>query len=100
MVNNNNGLKIRTTPSSYKNVARDYIYSVDGNEWYRNFKTKIESMWTIGNPQAVGHLDLNRRPNARIALTKDYEMIYNNTPGAREYFLHHISNYKIDWTDV
>jgi hypothetical protein len=100
MVNNNNGLKIRSTPISYKNVAKDYIYDVDGNEWYRTFKTKIESMWTIGNPQPVQHLDVNRRPNARIALTKDYKMIHTNDIGAREYFLHHLSNYKIDWTDI
>jgi hypothetical protein len=100
MANNNNGLKIRSTPVSYKNVAKDYIYKVDGNEWYKNFKTKLESMWTIGNPQPVAHLDYNRRPNARIALTKDYEMIYNNDVGAKEYFLHHISNYKINWTDT
>lgn len=100
MANNNNGQKIKNTPLSYKNIARDYIYGVDRNPWYRNFKTKLESLWMIGNPQKVDHLAINRRPNFRIALTKNYEMVYTDTPGVKEYFFHHLSNYKIDWTDI
>ena len=100
MANNNNGQKIKQTPLSYKKVAKDYIYDFDKNHWYNNFKMKLESMWMIGNQQNVTHLDIHRRPNARIALTKDYEMIYTDTPGVKEYFLHHLSNYKINWTDI
>ncbi len=100
MANNNSGQKIKNTPLSYKYIAKEYIYGVDNNPWYKNFKTKLESMWMIGNPQKVDHLEVNRRPNARIALTKNYEMIYTDTPGVKEYFLHHLSNYKIDWTNI
>ncbi len=100
MANNNNGTKIKDTPLSYKNVARDYIYDIDKNIWYKNFKTKLESMWVIGNPQKVDHLEYSKRPNNRVALTKNYEMLYSDSPGVKEYFSYHLTNYKIDWTDI
>ncbi len=99
MVNNNNGQKIGSTPSTYKLATRKYIYDVDKNDWYMNFKTKIESLWYIASSQDVSDLSRDKRPVARIGLTKDYDMIYTNTDGAYDYFRHHLLNYKIDWTD-
>lgn len=101
MANNNNGTKIKSSILSYKNVAKDYIYAVDKNEWYRTFKTKLESMWNISNLQDISGVPLDRRPMSRIALKKDdWSLVHVTDPGVEEYFLHHLSNYKIDWTDV
>lgn len=101
MANNNNGTKIKGSILSYKSVAKDYIYSVDNNEWYWKFKTKLESMWNISNRQVVSDIPMNKRPVGRIAIKKDdWELIYITDPGVVEYFTHHTSNYKIDWTDI
>ena len=101
MVNNNNGTKIKNSILSYKTVAKDYIYSVDKNDWYKTFKTKIESMWNISNLQNVTGIPMERRPIGRIAIKKeDWELIYITDPGVEEYFTHHVSQYKIDWTDI
>jgi hypothetical protein len=101
MVNNNNGTKIKKSILSYKTVAKEYIYSVDKNEWYRTFKTKLESLWNISNLQNVQNIPMEKRPVARIAVKKDdWELIHITDPGVIEYFTHHASNYKIDWTDI
>ena len=31
---------------------------------------------------------------------EDWELIYVTDPGVVEYFTHHVSQYKIDWTDI
>lgn len=101
MVNNNNNTKIKNTILSYKGVAKDYIYSVDQNEWYRTFKTKLTSLWNITNLQDVSGVPEARRPAYRIGLKKDdWSLVHVNDPGVEEYFVHHLSNYKIDWTDL
>jgi hypothetical protein len=101
MVNNNNGQKIQSSILSYKIVAKDYIYSVDKNPWYWTFKTKLESMWNISNLQNVQGIPVDRRPIGRVAIKKeDWELIYITDPGVKEYFTHHVSQYKIDWTDI
>jgi hypothetical protein len=99
MVNNNNGQKIDHTLASYKNAARQYIWDFDKNDWYKNFKIKLESMWTIAHQQNVDKVEVDRRPVARIGLTKNYEMLYINDPGVQDYFKHHLTNFKIDWTN-
>jgi hypothetical protein len=73
---------------------------VDNNIWYKTFKTKLESLWNISNLQPVNHIEMEKRPVARIAVKKDnWELIYLTDPGVVEYFTHHASQYKIDWTD-
>lgn len=43
MNNCSNGVKYQGGISSYKMPAKEYIYSVDGNSRYRDFKTKVGS---------------------------------------------------------
>lgn len=100
MVNNNNGQKIHYTASTYKVAARNYIYGFDRNEWYRDFKIKLESLWNIGYRQDVSFLPLNRRPVSRIGLTKNYEMIYIDSPGIKEYYTSALQKYQIDWSNI
>ena len=100
MNNNNNGTKIHNTVNSYKTVAKQYIYEFDKNEWYKNYKIKLESMWVIAHQQKVTHLDKNTRPVERVMLTKDYEMLYINNPSVQSFYKYHLQNYSIDWTDT
>jgi len=100
MNNNNNGTKIHKSISSYKTVAKDYIYEFDKNPWYRDYKIKIESMWVIAHQQKVTHLDKNIRPIERVMLTKDYEMKYINDLEVQNFYKHHLQNYRINWTDL
>lgn len=97
MVNNNNGQKIQTTLASYKVAAKDYIWSFDKNDWYRNFKIKLESMFVLALYQDVSKVDIDRTPACRVALTKDYKMLYANDPGVKDFYKYHLANYKIDW---
>ena len=97
MANNNNGQKIHKTLASYKTAAKEYIFEVDRNVWYRNFKIKLESLWTVGYQQQVEHIPNDRRPVARVGLTKNYEMLYISDPAVQNFYLHHLQNYKIDW---
>ena len=97
MVNNNNGQKIQTTLASYKTAAKDYIWSFDKNDWYRNFKIKLESMGMLTLYQDISKIEKGHAPVYRVGLTKDYEMLYANDPGVKEFYKHHLSNYKIDW---
>lgn len=97
MVNNNNGQKIKTTLSSYKMAARNYIWDLDHNDWYRSFKIKLESLWTIAQQQDVSKMELDRRPVSRVGLTKDYQMMYITDPDVENFYRHHLQNYKIDW---
>ena len=95
MVNNNNGQKIEKTSSSYKKAAKDYIWDLDRNDWYRNFKVKIESLWNIATTQSIIN---DCRPNSRVGLTKDWKILLIDDPEVQQYYKHHLENYKIDWT--
>jgi hypothetical protein len=98
MVNNNNGQKIKKTLASYKQAAKDYIYDLDKNEWYKNFKIKLESLWVIGHQQDVSKLEHDKRPVCRVGLTKDYQLMYIDDPEVQDFFRMNLQNYKIDWT--
>jgi hypothetical protein len=92
MVNNNNGEKIRKTLATYKYAQRKYIYSYDKNEWYFYFKTKLESLNNLLiKPK-------HNKGNLNLGVSKDYEWLSVEDPSVREYFRHHLTNYKINWT--
>jgi hypothetical protein len=97
MANNNNGQKIRYSPSTYKQAARDYIWDLDRNDWYKNFKIKLESLWNVAHQQGVDHLAQDRRPVNRVGLTKDFEMLYMDDPSVQEFYRSNLIDYKIDW---
>lgn len=98
MVNNNNGQKIKKSLSTYKWVAKEYIYDLDKNDWYRMYKIKLESLFNLTNQQP-GMLSLEREkhPSFRVGLTKDYEMMYLHDPATQDYFKHHLATYQKDW---
>ena len=115
MNNNNNGLKIRNTLASYKYVQRKYIYEFDKNEWYFNFKTKLESMSNLNirgknlpmkplsnNIIAVNdkfeYLCVAHEENG-ILEKYDYKGVVRSGKEIREYFEEGVRNFKIDWTD-
>lgn len=97
MVNNNNGTKIESNVMSYKKVAREYIYDLDNNEWYKNYKLKLESLNFIVGRQRVSNIPSSQRPSARIALTKDYQMLSVDDIDAQTFLRNSIENYNIDW---
>jgi hypothetical protein len=97
MANNNNGQKIRHNAASYKWAAREYIYSVDKNIYYKNFKLKLESMGVATYKQDVSSLPLATRPNARFGIDSNYNLLYIDQPDVQEYIRHHIMNFEIDW---
>jgi hypothetical protein len=43
LANRSNGVKYQNTVRSYKMPAKNYIFSVDKNPWYRDYKTKMAS---------------------------------------------------------
>lgn len=97
MANNNNGQKIRNTLSTYKWAAREYIWDFDRNDWYRSFKIKLESLWNVGMFQKIDHIEKDRRPVARVGLTKDWQMLYIDDVEVQNFYKHHLQNYQIDW---
>lgn len=97
MNNNNNGEKIKNGITSYKSAARDYIYSLDKNEWYKTFKLKLESLNMIVNRQDLSNLPSSNLPIARIGFDKNFNALSVDDPKVREYFTNHLANYKIDW---
>jgi len=50
--------------------------------------------------QDVSSLSADKMPAYRVGLTTDYKMLYADDPGVKEYFTHHLTNYKIDWTEI
>ena len=46
--NRSNGTKIDRSVRSYKWPAKQYIYDLDGNHWYRDYKTKMQSPLIAG----------------------------------------------------
>lgn len=97
MANNNNGQKINLSLTSYKNASRDYIWDFTKDDWYKNFKIKLESMWVIAHQQNVKNLPNDTRPVARVGLTEDYEMLYLSNKNVQNFFKQNLQNYKIDW---
>ncbi len=97
MVNNNNGQKIKKTPATYKTAAKNYIWELDHNDWYKNFKVKLESLWVIGHRQDVTNVPNDRRPVSRLGLNKNFEILYMDDVSVQNFFKHNLENYKIDW---
>lgn len=98
MVNNNNGQKIRQTQASYKHAAREYIYDLDKNEWYKFFKIKLESLFLVVNQQpGVLELEKEKRPNFRVGLTENYQMMYLHDKNTQDFFKNNLANYQQDW---
>jgi hypothetical protein len=96
MVNNNNRQKIDRTVGTYKAAAKNYIYKFDKNEWYRAFKTKLES---LGNLNFTNKFSDPNPAQFIVAVDKNYNRLSVDSPGMKDYFTHHLSNYTIDWTD-
>jgi hypothetical protein len=90
MVNNNNGQKIQNTLSTYKYASREYIYNFDQNDWYFYFKPKLESLTNIRIRPRESHL-------SSLGMDKNYEMLLFEDESVKNYFTHHLVNYKIDW---
>lgn len=97
MNNNNNSTKIVYTNATYKKVARDYIFDLDHNPWYYYFKLKIENVGLMFNKQSVDHLPIKKRPNARVGVTEDFNVLYIDQPLVQDYLRSSLENYKIDW---
>jgi hypothetical protein len=93
MANNNNGQKIHNTPGTYKMAARDYIYGVDKNIFYKNFKLKLESLFLIVNKQQVK----SNHPASRIFMTDQFKMITIDDKEGQQFLRSSLTNYKIDW---
>ena len=90
---NNNGQKIHNTLATYKMAARDYIYGVDKNMFYKNFKLKLESLFLIVNKQNIK----NNHPASRIFMTDQFKMITIDDNEGQEFLRSSLTNYKIDW---
>jgi hypothetical protein len=99
MVNNNNGKKIKKTLATYKYELRQYIYDFDKNFWYLNFKTKLESLGNLSIKRSVRD---NKEQKSIVmpevvGLNKKYELITTENEKGKEFFKHHLSQYKFDW---
>lgn len=97
MANNNNGNKIKNTLASYKFVQRQYIYEFDKNDWYFNFKTKLES---LSNLLVKGKMKTQEKEvpgKFTVGIDKNYLPLHTHDKTVRNYFTHNLSNYKIDW---
>jgi len=95
MANNNNGEKIGLTASTYKMAAREYIYDIDRNPWYFNFKIKLESLGgSVVVSQKLDHLPVERRPNARFGLDKDYNVLFIDDEDVQRYIIKNILKYR------
>lgn len=97
MVNNNNGQKILGGAATYKLAAREYIYSLDNNDWYKTFKLKLESMALAVVRQDLSRIDPNYIPNARFGITENYDLLSINDSDVKDYIQYHLDNFKIDW---
>jgi len=90
MVNNNNGQKIRNTLASYKYASRKYIHDFDKNDWFFYFKTKLESLTNILRYD-VSDMGTN------VGVDTNFQMLSFEDKSIKDYFIHHLLNYKIDW---
>jgi len=98
MNNNNNGQKIGYSAGTYKKVVRDYIFDLDKNAWYRDFKLKLESM---GQNSVRQKVDTSKYPAPmhRFGITTDYEVLDVLNPGVQDYIRYHLSNFEITWSE-
>lgn len=91
MANNNNGQKISgTRQSSYKTVARDYIYEFDKNDWYYRYKLKIASL------PIVNHRNWQKNIadyGTRFAMNSNYDMLRFKDPAVDEFILSSLRNF-------
>lgn len=99
MVNNNNGQKIGHSAATYKKAARDYIWDLDRNDWYRAFKLKLESLALNTFGQSVDANSVIYKPSQRFGVDKNWRMLNIDDVSVQEYIQHHLANYKIDWSD-
>ena len=99
MVNNNNGEKIGNSAASYKKAARDYIWDLDRNDWYRAFKLKLESMAMNTVGQSVDANSVIYKPSQRFGVDKNWQMLNIDDLSVQEYIRHHLANYEITWSD-
>ena len=98
MVNNNNGEKIEYGPTTYKMAARKYIYDLDKNDWYYNFKLKLGSLGpNVMYHQEVDNLPDRLKPNARFGIDKDYNLLSIDDIDVQNYIRHHMSQFERDW---
>jgi hypothetical protein len=114
MKNNNNGLKIEKTLSSYKLVQRKYIHDFTKDDWYYWYKTKLESM---GNLSVKGKNDLSKSftnsvigindkneylciadpEDLEAVIDSKYRGVYHYGPDVRKFFEDSLQNFEIDW---
>jgi len=97
MNNNNNGNKIGGSAATYKQVARDYIFDLDGNDAYYMFKLKIENVGLMFSRQDVSNTNINQRPNARFGISDKYDVMYIDQQETKQYISSKLENY-IDGT--
>jgi len=98
MNNNNNGQKIGYGAGTYKKVARDYIFELDQNIWYRDFKLKLESMGQNSVRQKVD-TTVYPKPMHRFGITTDYKMLDVLDVNVQDYIKHHLSKFEITWSE-
>lgn len=70
MNNRSNGVKFDGSVRSYKMPAKRYIFSVDKNPWYRDYKTKT------GSPMLRPHHETTRGKKL-VALYEDGEAVFS-----------------------
>lgn len=97
MTNNNNGLKIQNTIMSYKKVAKDYIWEFDKNDWYRDYKAKLESLNFIVGRQPLSEIPPQLRPSARIGFDNNFSPLYVDDIEVQRFFKESVESYKVDW---
>jgi hypothetical protein len=95
MVNNDSGEKINFHSTTLKMCARRYIYDLDKNDWYYNFKQKISSN---------EHLKVRNRsqwqnhsPMTKFGISSQLERLYINDEPIKDYISHHMSQFERDW---
>ena len=97
MANNNNGMKIRNTLATYKYAQRKYIYDFDKNDWYFQYKTKLESLGNLLIKGKMKATDKDVAGRLTIAVDKNYKPLQINQPPIKKYFINHFRNYEVDW---
>jgi hypothetical protein len=98
MVNNNNGEKIESGPTTYKMAARKYIHDLDKNDWYYFFKLKLGSLGpNVMYHQEVSNLPKRLTPNARFGIDSDYNLLSIDDRDVQDYIRYHMSQFERDW---
>ena len=90
MANNNNGEKIRGGAASYKHAARRYIREFTRDEWYFNYKSKLESLKNVSRAE-------KGRSDVIAVLAKDYRRARADESELKAYLRNGLVDYKIDW---